>query len=68
VTQAAVASGAGLTPAFGVLPYVRDGATTGTAVTMVNPRCRAIVTAWRPAPARRDRTAGIGFDWVQTLR
>lgn len=68
VETAATASGAGLTPWFHIVPGPRAGTATGTAVTLLRPQCRAVIVAWRQGRARRDRTAGAGFDWVQVLR
>jgi hypothetical protein len=67
-SAAVTATGAGLTAHTAIVPPIRPGAGVGAAVTLVRPQCRALITDWRPGEARRDRTEGINFSWVQTLR
>jgi len=62
------ANWSGITPLFHVLPAPRAGTVAGAAVTLLRPQCRAVILAWRQGRARRDRTSGAGFDWVQVLR
>lgn len=56
-----------------VRPGVAEGSPTdteadGALVTLIAPKCRALITDWRPGRARREKTEGITFSWVQTLR
>lgn len=63
------ASGGGLTPLFAVEPHIRFGASTGLAVQLVRPVCRArIVSSDFGSAARRVWTEGATFDWEETLR
>ncbi len=70
VTTSVTASGAGETPLFEVVPEVRPGATTGTAVQLKKARCKAVAIPGSVEEALRRNTLseGMAFDWVQTLR
>lgn len=65
----AVADAEGLTPFVEVIPRLRPGAVTGTAVTLVRPFCKAVLL---PDPdygsAARALTEGATFGFIQTLR
>lgn len=70
VSDSVIASSAGLTPLFEVTPHIRPGASTGTAVRLVNPFFKAVIdpaTVVDGADSGRFIT-GISFDVVQTLR
>ena len=64
----AVADGNGLTPLFAVEPFIRPGAVTGAAVTLVRPVCKARLISANYGAGRPLITAGNGFEWEQTLR
>ncbi|MFE3839626.1 hypothetical protein [Pseudogemmobacter sonorensis] len=65
-----VASGAGTTPLFDVVPHIRPGWVTGATVTLIRPSCKAVILPdtirWPSSdPAVSE---GIAFDFIQTLR
>lgn len=70
VVEATTADAIGISGWFEVTPPIRDGAVTGTAVTLEAPACVAKVVpgSWRAPQIRRVIAAGFTFDWVQTLR
>ncbi|MFE3839624.1 hypothetical protein [Pseudogemmobacter sonorensis] len=64
------ASQAGTTGLFDVVPHIRPGWATGTAVTLIRPACKAVIL---PGSIRWPNSApliseGISFDFIQTLR
>ena len=68
-----VASPAGLTPWFDVVPPVLPGSgadpATGPVVTLVKPVCAAVIVpgSVRWPRARHQRSEGLAFDFIQTL-
>lgn len=65
----ATASGAGLTPLFEVAPFVRSGFVTGTtAVVLIRPPFKAVLTAVNFGGGRSVITEGGSFQFIQTLR
>ena len=70
VTTTVVASGAGETPLFEVIPAIRPGAAPATAVDLRKAACKAVAVPGSIEEAIRTSTLseGMAFDWVQTLR
>lgn len=68
IETAAVADAAGLTPLFAVEPFIRPGVTTGTAVTLVRPPFKAVVTSANYGAGRARVSQGPSFSFIQTLR
>lgn len=70
VVETVIASGAGVTPAFEVMPPVRPGAALGAQVRLVRPHCKAKIVPGSASVPRFDRNFGEApsFDFVQTLR
>lgn len=64
----ATADGAGLTPLFAVEPFIRPGVTVGTAVTLVRPPIKAVMTQADYGAGRPLITEGPSFSFIQTLR
>lgn len=64
------ADAAGITPAFEVIPNIREGATVGAAVRLVRPYCTAIIvpSSVTTGTAAATMTEGAKFQWRQTLR
>jgi hypothetical protein len=65
-----VAAGTGITPAVSVTPYLRTGYTTGTAVGLVKPACKAVLVPGSVdyGTTRNGITAGVSFAWRQSFR
>lgn len=70
LTEAVIADGSGVTPLFEVSPFIRSGAATGAAVTLVRPFCKAVMVpgSFRPGTRRAVLTSGFTFSARQTLR
>jgi len=70
VTDQVTASSAGLTPLFEVSPFIRPGAITGLAVTLIRPVCKAVMVPgeFRAGERRPYLTTGFSFSFRQTLR
>lgn len=68
IETGATASGAGLTPLFAVEPFIRAGVTTGTAVTLIRPPVKAVMTGADYGAGRPLITDGASFSFIQTLR
>jgi hypothetical protein len=68
LVEDATASGAGLTPNAEVVPPIRAGVSTGTAITLIRPAIRAVILpAQSTGTHRPGLTEGIAFDFVQTF-
>lgn len=70
VDVSVTADAAGTTPAFEILPNVREGAQLGAAVRLVRPYCTAIIVpgSVTAGTAAATLTEGARFQWRQTLR
>ena len=70
VIAGGVANGAGITPALEVVPAIRPGAVTGSAVTLVRPACKAVILpgSTEPGQSRRGIVEGFTFSFIQSLR
>lgn len=70
VVVGATASGAGITGNIEVTPHIRPGATTGLAVKLIKPICKAVYVPSSHAPPTSLSvvTDGGGFSFVQTLK
>lgn len=64
------ASGPGNLTQLSLAPLIRPGATTGAAVTLVRPFCKAVVVpgSFTPDFEGADLSEGFSFDWRQALR
>ncbi len=64
------ANGSGLTPLVEVTPNIRPGVSTGAAVQLIKPACKAVIVPGSYQPGRRKArlTSGVSFKWQQTLR
>lgn len=70
VLESAVADGTGTTPAFQVVPPIRAGATTSTAVQLIKPYCKAELVPGSITDPQVMHTIADGgvFSFQQTLR
>jgi len=70
VTSSVTADGAGLTPLFEVVPFIRPGAAVNAAVTLIQPYCKAVLVPGSYSGGTRDPavTSGFSFSFRQTLR
>ncbi|KDB05348.1 hypothetical protein U879_02020 [Defluviimonas sp. 20V17] len=68
--ETVMADGTGTTPAFQVLPAIRPGAVTGTAVTLIRPFCKVELIAGSVADPEVHHTVARGgsLKFQQTLR
>lgn len=62
--------GLGASDVFEVVPALRPGAAAATAVTLVDPVCKAVIVPETTTPGNSGRvwTGEIGFSWRQTLK
>ena len=70
LVSAVKANGSGQTALFEVTPPLRPGLTTGTAVQLSSPRCKAVLDPGSVAlgAASHTITSGVSIAWTQTLR
>lgn len=68
LVDGAVASQAGLTPLFEVVPPIRSGTVAGAAVALIRPQVRAVIVDASYGSGRSVITEGTSFDIIQTLR
>lgn len=70
VDPTVTAAAGGLTPFFEVTPYIRPGAVTGAAVTLLRAYCKAqlIFGSVAPMEGRHTLFEGQSFGFMQTLR
>lgn len=68
IETAAVADGSGLTPLFAVEPFTRPGVTVGTAVNLIRPPIKAVLTGADYGAGRARVSQGPTFSFIQTLR
>lgn len=70
VSDAAVAGAGGETPYLEVVPHIRPGAVTSTAVVLARPYCKAVIVpgSVQPGVARGAKVRGLSFEFMQTLR
>ena len=70
VSDTVVANGSGVTPLFEVVPHIRPGAATSTAVELIRPYCKAIIIpgSVQAGTARKSKVRGLSFEIIQTLR
>ncbi len=64
------ANGAGLSPVLEVVPAIRPGAQTGSAVTFIRAACKAVIipNTAEAGTSSRGIVEGFTFSFVQTLR
>lgn len=64
------ASGAGVSPAFGLLPHIRPDAVVGADVQLVRPFCKAVLLPGSVSygTTRGGKTFGMGFEFRQSFR
>jgi hypothetical protein len=64
------ANGAGLSPVLEVVPAIRAGAQTGSAVSFLRPACKAVIIpgSTESGTSSRGIVEGFTFGFVQTLR
>lgn len=67
VSENAVASGAGVTPVFGVFPHVSSAIAVNTQVVLAKPACKCIIMpgSHNPGTATKMHTDGAGFKVIQ---
>jgi hypothetical protein len=62
------ADGGGLSAKFEVTPYIREGVTVGTPVSLIRPVCKAVIPQASYGRGRSIVSDGGSFAWRQTLR
>lgn len=67
VATPSIADGAGITPLTEVMPPVRAGAATGSAVALVRPFMKAVLIPGDPGRAGVKFVDGLTLDFIQTL-
>lgn len=68
VVEAVVASGAGLTPAFEIVPPLRPGLVTGAAVALKKPAAKMVRVPKSLSVSHAGRFSTISFQAIQTFR
>ncbi|PCH71940.1 MAG: hypothetical protein COC12_07015 [Rhodobacteraceae bacterium] len=68
VVTGAIAGSGGITAKIEVIPWIRQGAATGTVVTLVKPVCKAKIMVAEYGNSTATVSTGGTLNWMQTLR
>lgn len=62
------ANGSGVSPSIEVTPFIREGVSTGAAVSLIRVPCKAVIPQAQYGAGRSEVSEGGSFQWQQTLR